>query len=606
MGDDWSRDLDVVEVPIDNRPLAYLGIFIFIVGAVFLGRILYLNLVFGNYYKIRSDFNSSKYERILAPRGSIFARDGKVLADNVATFSLILDAKEFVKNEELQQKTLQALEETLYFPRSEVLGLVKAAGDEDFVTPIVLSEDLTQEELVELKSLNFPTLVIENDFRRRYQNGSVFAPVVGYVGRVNAEDLKNNLGFSNRDFVGRAGMEAFYDKELRGKSGTVVKLTNAKGSTLLKSKMNEPQIGESLRLTIDSEFQEYFYARLAAGLRALGRDVGIGLAINPQNGEILAMVSLPSFNNNILSGSGYRSEKEQILNSEHKPLFNRLVGGLYSPGSTVKPLVGVASLREGVIDPNKEIFSPGYLDVPNPYDPENPTRYLDWRYQGNVNLASAIAQSSNVYFYTVAGGAFGVMGLGISKLRDWWEKFGLGKTTGIDMPAEESGFLPSPDWKLSKTKKPWLLGDTYNVAIGQGDLLLTPVQLLNYIAAIADGGKIYEPFLNLNASHPKVLTDLSYLKKEIDEVRVGMREAVTSPLGTAYKLNDLGFAIGAKTGSAQIKNNAAENAIFVGFAPFEKPQIAILVLIENSLEGSLNAVPVAKDVLNWYYWNRIK
>lgn len=609
MGDDWSSDLDVVEVPIDNRSLWYLGIVLFSVGAVFLGRVFYLNFLLSDAYRTRSEFNAHAYELTVAPRGLISDRSGRTLADNVGSFSLFLNAKEFLKGGALQEKTLQALENVLYLPRSEVLGLIQAASDEDFVRPVVLSEDLTQDQLVGLEGLNLASLAIESSFKRRYASGPVFAPILGYVGRTNSKDLKSAANLSSRDVVGRSGIEEFYDKELRGESGTIVKLKNAKGSTLLQSKMNEPRIGKSLRLTIDGEFQEYFYARLRDALRSLGRNVGVGMAMNPQNGEILAMVSLPSFDNNVLSVAGHRSEKEQVLNSEHKPLFNRFVSGLYTPGSTIKPLVGVAALHEKVIDPKKEIFSPGYLDVPNPYDPEHPTRFLDWRYQGNVDMSSAIAQSSNVYFYTVGGGALDVKGLGISKLEEWWQRFGLGKITGIDLPREESGFLPSPDWKERRTKKPWLLGDTYNVSIGQGDLLLTPIQLLNYITAFANGGKMYQPVVNLDAAHPNVLADLSSLKKEIDEVRKGMREAVTSPMGTAYKLNDLGFTIGAKTGSAQVKNNAQENALFVGFAPFDPSphgrQIAILVLIENSLEGSLNAVPVAKDVLNWYYWNRI-
>lgn len=258
------------------------------------------------------------------------------------------------------------------------------------------------------------------------------------------------------------------------------------------------------------------------------------------------------------------------------------------------------------------------MDFPNPYNASETTRYLDWRYQGNVNLASAIAQSSDVYFYLVGGGSppeisppeilnggGTVKGLGISRLIDWWEKFNLGKPTGVDLPGEGDGFLPSPDWKEAKTKKPWLLGDTYNVSIGQGDLLLTPIQLLSYTDAIANGGKIYEPVLNLDSRHPSTTADLSAFQPEIKEVQKGMVEGVTSPLGTAHSLADLGFSVGAKTGSAQVMNNAQENAWFVGYTPTDNPQIAILVLVENSKEGSLNAVPIAKDILNWYYWNRI-
>lgn len=233
-------------------------------------------------------------------------------------------------------------------------------------------------------------------------------------------------------------------------------------------------------------------------------------------------------------------------------------------------------------------------------------------------MASALAQSSDVYFYIVGGGSpamstpplndqsdYGISGLGISRLHNWWQTFALGKTTGIDLPNEGAGFLPTPDWKQSKLGTPWLLGDTYNVSIGQGDLLLTPLQLLDYIDAIANGGTIWRPFLNASST-PQAIADLTGLLPQIQEVRQGMRETVTSPLGTAYTMDDLPFPVCAKTGSAQVQDNTQENALFVGYAPCDHPQIAVLILIENSLQGSLNAVPIAKQVMNWYYQNRIQ
>jgi penicillin-binding protein 2 len=316
---------------------------------------------------------------------------------------------------------------------------------------------------------------------------------------------------------------------------------------------------------------------------------------------------------------GLADEKRAVLTSPTRPLFNRALGGLYSPGSTIKPLVGVAALKEGVISSDQKIFSPGYIDIPNPYFPDQPTRYEDWRYQGWVNLAAAIAQSSDVYFYLVGGGSpvpshatptldgqGGIHGLGIARLNAWWQKFNLGSLTNIDLPGEAKGLLPNADEKGKSGNRPWLLGDTYNVSIGQGNLLLTPVQLISYIGAIANTGKVFRPFLAKTYVQPQVLQDLTDLAPQIKEVQQGMLQAVQSSQGTAFTLKDLPFSVGAKTGSAQIKNNAQENAFFVGYAPADTPQIAILVLIENSKEGSLNAVPIAKDVLNWYYTHRLK
>ena len=327
--------------------------------------------------------------------------------------------------------------------------------------------------------------------------------------------------------------------------------------------------------------------------------------MDPRTGEVLAYLNFPAYDNDVFNSGGRSEERQKILSDPNRPLFNRAISGLYSPGSTIKPLVGLAAVQEGVISAERTIFSPGYLDVPNPYDPEKPTRFVDWRYQGNVDLSAALAQSSNVYFYEVGGGFGDIRGLGINRLREWWQRFGFGKSTGIDLFGEEEGFLPTPEWKERVSGDPWLLGDTYNVSIGQGDLLVTPIQLLNYAAALANGGVFRKPAL-VRGKVPEVIGDISKYEGAFLEVRRGMRETVTSPLGTAKLLDDLPIAVAAKTGSAQTKNKAEENAFFIGFAPYEEPEIAILVLVENAKEGSLNAVPIAKDVFRWYAEHRIQ
>lgn len=618
LGEEWSRDLDVVEVPLGNGPFVYLGIFAALTGLIFFGRILYLSVLRGEYYAARAEANVLELSRLSAPRGIIYARDGSVLAENKATFWAILNQKEFLSRKDLEEETLSTIERVLFAPRSEVWRLIAESVEGDLVRPVVLSSDLSQGQLVELQGANLPTIEIRQNFNRVYGSGRIFSSVIGYIGRVGPDDLKGNSGLSGEDFMGRGGVESYYDNSLRGTIGLVERKRDARGVVLEEKQKSEPASGEALRLTVDPGLQEYFFYRLESGLAALGRRVGVGLAFDPRNGEVLALVNLPGFDSNLFVSQGRNDEKLAALNSKDKPLFNRAVGGAYSPGSTIKPLVAVAALKEGVVNLTRKIFSAGYIDIPNPYKPDEFTRYEDWRYQGSVSLRAAIAQSSNVYFYAVGGGlpkdvappevlsgGDYIGGLGISRLHDWWQKFLLGKRTGIDLPGEVEGLLPTPQWKEEQTGTPWLLGDTYNVSIGQGDLLVTPLQLLGYISAIANGGRIWGPHVNMELE-PKPLADLSGFASEIKEVKAGMREAVTSPMGTAYLLHDLGFSIGAKTGTVQVRGGAQENAIFVGFAPFEKPEIAILILVENAVEGSLNTVPIAKDVLNWYYWNRIR
>ncbi|MEK7137958.1 MAG: penicillin-binding transpeptidase domain-containing protein, partial [Patescibacteria group bacterium] len=473
--------------------------------------------------------------------------------------------------------------------------------------------------LIKLETLNLPTIQISNGFARVYEDGKVFAPILGYTGVVSESDLEEFPELGGGDFVGKTGLEVFYENNLRGKPGVSIKIRDAKGNIIEEKEEVKPEIGEELKLTVNAGLQKYFYNRLQSGLSDLGRTVGLGLAIDPRDGRVLAMVNIPSYDNNIFSSPARKDEVVELLTSTSRPLFNRVVGGLYAPGSTIKPLHAVAALEEGVVEPSRQVFSPGFLNIANPYNPDQPSKFLDWQFQGWVDMYNALAQSSNVYFYTVGGGAPArsvgetvyegskISGLGIKKLNEWWSRFGLGEVLGIDLYGEKEGVLPTPEAREEETGRAWLLGDTYNVSIGQGDLLVTPLQLLSYIGAVANGGIVYRPFLALDHNQPKVVKDLGEAKDSILEVQKGMELAVKSPKGTARTLQDLPFYVAGKTGSAQVMNKAQENAFFVGYAGMDKenPEIAVLVLVENSRQGSLNAVPIAKDVLHWYYLNKM-
>jgi penicillin-binding protein 2 len=604
LADEWSGDYDVQEVPLDEKPLYQVGIFILLLATVVLGRIFFLNWSNGAFYVDRAEANLGKYERVAAARGVITDRYGTVLAENKAVFSGYLDIREFLRNEDIQNPTLKGMREVLGISAEDAWNLIRSKNLEKSIEPLILKVDLSQRELVALKELDLPTLLVREGFRRDYPDGRMFSSVLGYIGLPTAKDLEKRPELSGEDFIGKAGVEAYYEDDLRGIPGLKVKLRDARGQELDEHERSAPESGKTLQLTLDADLQRYFYDRMSAALTALDRTGGIGMAMNPKTGEVLALVNFPVYDNNIFTLSGFGEERLSLLRDTTRPLFDRAISGVYSPGSTIKPLVGVAALAERIIEPERTIFSPGYLDIPNPYQPDKPTRFVDWRFQGEVDLGAALAQSSNVYFYEVGGGASGIAGLGITRLRQWWQKFGLEEPTGIDMPGEATGFLPSPEWKERRFGRPWLLGDTYNVSIGQGDLQVTPIALLNYISAIANGGVFHRPVVNGSAER-KILRDLSRYSYEIKEVQKGMLQAVEAKMGTAHTMNDLPFRVGGKTGSAQINNNANENAFFVGYAPYENPEIAILVMVEDAKQGSLNAVPIAKDVLNWYHGHRI-
>ncbi len=581
------------------RARVFWGIFIVavLIAVAAASRLVVLGVAGHARYAELASTNSNAENPIIAPRGIITDRFGKPFVENQPVFSVFLNIGTMIKDGE-ENQVLDVAEKSLNLNRDEIVSKISEVNLEE-TNDILLVKDINRDQVIAVEGLNLKSLHVENDYKRLYTGGAAFSHVVGFVG----QNSKDNL------IKGRTGLEAYYDDALRGEDGARITPRNAKGQAQDSQVIKPPVTGRTLTTTIDSEFQKYFYSRMLSGLQSLGRTSGVGLAIDPNSGGVLSLLSFPSFDPNNVAAS---------ISNSNNPLFDRAVSGSYNPGSTIKPLVGVAALKESVVSTDRKVFSPGFLLVPNPYDSSSPGKYLDWRYQGYINLSSAIAQSSNVYFYLMGGGSpmtsspllndpldYGLSGLGINRLYNWWETFGLGKATGIDMPGEVPGFLPTPDWKQQRLGTPWLLGDTYNVSIGQGDLLLNPIQLLDYIAAIGNGGKIYKPFLN-NTNQISISEDLSNLYPEIKEVQKGMREAVTSNLGTAHTMNDLSFQVCAKTGSAQVQNNASENALFVGYAPCDNPKIAILVLIEHSKEGSLNAVPIAKDVLAWYYEHRIK
>jgi penicillin-binding protein 2 len=619
LNDDWGHDLDMVEVPLGTRPVVILGAVIAGIALIILGRVIYLNWTGGAYYAARAIDNADQAQATPAPRGIIYDAEGDPLVQNEAVFDAVLDAHLFISDPSLQSSTLAEAQSILGVPSSTVWSLLDQSEAQDFSTPVELVQDINQSELVNLQALGASsTIKIQSDFERYYPNGPIFSSVVGYVGRVSQADLTDNAKLTADDFVGKMGIEEEYDTALQGTPGVDIKFTDAYGKVLGEEQQSASTIGGSVNLTIDGGLQTEMYDSIAQELAALGRQVGVGLAINPQTGAVLGLVNLPGFDNNAFENPASSSaEIQNYLTSPDKPLFDRVVSGQYQPGSTIKPLDGVAALKEGVITPDRQLYSPGYLMVPNPYNATSPTRYADWEPHGYINLASALAQSSDVYFYIVGGGSpeyttpplndpadYGIKGLGAAKLYDWWMTFGLGKPTGIDLPSEAAGFLPTPAWWSTVSTRPWSLGDTYNVSIGQGSLAVTPIQLLSYIDAIANGGTIYKPFLNASDT-PVVSENLTYLLPQIEQVQQGMLAAVADPRGTAYTMDGLPAQACAKTGSAQVQNNQEENALFVGYFPCTNPKIALLLLIENSKQGSLNAVPIAKNIFDWYYNNRM-
>ncbi len=587
-----------LELPISGRVFILVGAVSLLLSLIVFFRVAFLNVGRAAFYERRSEANVNREVPLPAHRGLITDRSGTLLVKNAETFSIFLSAAELIKNRPLLNEALLKISEVLSIPTEELYKTLEE-GDFETKTSVALVRNIPTEEAISVRGLDLEGVLVENDFRREYILGSAFSHVLGYTG----------LEEEGSAIVGKTGLEASYDSELRGKDGAYIYYRDALGQVLDEGAASEPVAGKNLQTTLDAELQQYMYERLKQGLRDLGVKGAVGMAIDPNNSEVLAMASFPGYDNNVFVTPGMSAERTALINDKTKPLFNRAIMGAYNPGSTIKTLMALAALREGVISPERHIYSAGYIEVPNPYFPDQPSRFLDWRPQGYVNVRSALAKSSNVYFYEVGGGYSApgeeaIVGLGIKRLKEYWKKFQFGTPTGIDIGGEHPGFLPDPEEKEKRTGDIWRLGDTYNVSIGQGDFLVSPIQLLNFTGSIANGGKIYQPHLRRQEGPAKLLFDYSSWTSELKEVRAGMEEAVSQDYGTAYKLSTLPIKVAAKTGSAQIQNNTKTNAFFVGYAPADNPQLAVLVLVEDALEGSLNAIPIAKDIFEWWYLNR--
>ena len=587
--------------------LSFFGILFFVFA---LGLVLFLNTVFGNELKLSAQHNAIATIPIIADRGLIFDRFDKSLVYNHEVFDLVFFPNylpiEKDKREEVLNKIYQNPEIKSLFSEENLIE------DLNFLEPVVLKSNLTREEAIQFESYfaGYPAVQVVRQNLRQYQSSVAFSHVFGYTGRVSKEDIEKNPNYQNFSKIGKNGLEAFYEDYLRGQDGEIKILRNAAMKILRQSIDKEPQRGNNLKLTIDAELQEYSYNRLAKQIKNMGKERGGAVLVtNPQTGEILTLVSYPGYDINLFSKGIDPKEFASLTNSPAKPLFNRVLSGLYNPGSTIKPIMAIAALQEKIIDPFEKIETHGYITIPNPYFPDKPSIFVDWRNNGYVDMQDAIARSSNVYFYIIGGGYEKYQGLGIQRIKEYLEKFNFNQITGIDLPGEKIGNIPD-----EKSKKPWRIGDTYNVSIGQGDLTTTPIRLINSLNALVNGGKILKPYIVsaifdnnqriIFENHPEVVKENFLDPENLKIVKEGMRKTVTSPLGTAYMLNDLPFSVGGKSGSAQTAGNTKINALFFAFAPVENPKISLLVLIEDVPEGSLNAIPVAKDILLWYYKNR--
>lgn len=430
---------------------------------------------------------------------------------------------------------------------------------------------------------------------RSYPYGESTAHIVGYVSYPKRD--QNDYWFQEST-KGLAGIELVLDERLRGENGIEIKETSAIGETVSGSIVHIPQKGEEIHLSLDADLQKTLYEAIKERATNGSFVGGSGVVMDAHTGEIHALVSYPSFNAELVSSGDDSDTISTYLADDSAPFLNRAVSGLYTPGSVVKPFVALAALEEDVITPEKSILSTGSLTVPNPYDPEKPTVFRDWKAHGWTDMREAIAVSSDVYFYEIGGGFEDQEGLGIGVIDSYMRKFGFGAPTNIALSGEEVGVVPNPDWKARMFNgERWFLGNTYHTAIGQYGFQTTPLQLARATAALVNGGYLVTPTLEKNKSGSRLRIDLN--EEHVRVVREGMRLAVTE--GTAQALNVPGVEVAGKTGTAEVGvQKEFINSLIVGFLPYENPRFVFVVVMERADAGTLSGAPlVMNNVLNW-------
>lgn len=543
-----------------------------------------------------------------ADRGLIIDRSGQVVAQNDRRLALMINPQTLPRT--------AAERETVYAVLREKIALTNE--ERDFIEenrsespePFPIRTSLSQEEslLAFEWFADVPGVQIDELPTRRYADVASLGHLLGYVGTVSQADLDNGFAFNQR--VGKTGVERQYNELLTGTPGKLHAEVNALGETIryVSDALSAPPIaGQTLRLTLDLKLQEAVATALQNELERRRQKYGdlpklgaSAVVLDPRDGSVLAMVSLPDYPSNTFAQGISQESYTALTSNPGNPLLNRAIQGAYAPGSTLKPLVAAAGLQEGLITANTSVVTPEAITIGS-------FRFPDWKYHGQTNTRQAIAESNNIFFYALGGGweEGGINGLGIERLNRYLRQFGLGGKTGIDLPGEQPGLVPSEAWKEEEIGEPWYIGNTYQTAIGQGYLNATPLQMALGTAVIANGGTLWQPRVVGGSINPTTNQEQSFAPvktagdfvspRHLQTVREGMREAVE--YGSARLLNQLSVTSAGKTGTAQFGNQGLTHAWYTGFAPFENPEIAFAVVIEGGGESFYSSVPVAEEIL---------
>jgi penicillin-binding protein 2 len=598
-----EKEEAVIETPFKRKGVKFIWFLVVLAMFVLAGRVFYLDFVRGAFYSEISKGNRVREIVIKAPRGKIFDKFGKILAQNTPSVDAIVIPSDLPESLAEKQKIAVILAEILNLDKKEIEELIESQ-DKNSLKPVLIKENITNDQalIISEKTSGLGGVVLEKTAIRNYEESVIFSAIIGYDGKINKKELEENPDYLMTDYIGKSGLEKIYESVLRGHHGARQVEVDSLGNVKKNLGIINPQAGNDLVLNIDEGLQKRIFDSLSSVLEKSGTKTAAAVAIDPRNGGVLAMVSLPAFDNSLFARGISSEEYQSIISNKDLPLFNRVTSGEYPPGSTLKPAVAVAALSEGTINGGTSLNCSGGISIGS-------WHFGDWKtHGGGIDVKKAIAESCDVFFYAVGGGYGNIPGLGMDRMKKYETLFGFGIVTGIDMPNESNGLIPDENWKQEKIKEKWYIGDSYHAAIGQGYVTATPLQLANYTAAIANGGTLYSPRVvgkikKMDGTEEMIWSPVirkNFVSWDVlDVVRQGMRQTVES--GTAQSLNSLPIAVAGKTGTAQFGTEDKTHAWFISFAPYDDPEIAMAVLVEGGGEGHSSAVPVTRDVLDWYF-----
>jgi len=599
-----DADLDFLK-----RRIVFAGLIIIFFAAIIFARLWFLQIYKGEEYRERADNNRVRMREVAAPRGNVFDIKNRKMVTNRPSFNVVLVREDSNDIDQLLKKLAAALDLDI----SKLWEKLRDASGKPRHIPVRLMVDVDWQTLAYVENHNqeFPGIRIETIPARVYHYENLAAHVIGNLGEISKKELaeRDSAIYTGGDLIGKRGLERIREIDLRGEKGSSSSEVNARGFEQQLLKNTEPLPGNDIQLTIDAELQ-----KVAEDLMDAGDKAGAVVAMEVKTGRMLVVASNPVLPLNQFVGGISHKNWNALLDNEKHPLINKVVQAMYPPASTYKMITAMAGLSTGVIDKDTVFYCPGYYTF-------GKRRYHCWKRGGHgaVNLKRAISESCDVYFYQVG------LRVGVNKLAEFANKFGLGHKSGIEMEHEKSGLTPTKEWKKNKYGKKWQEGETLSVAIGQGFNLVTPLQICLMTATIANGGKQFLPQIiekitdpdgkTLEQFKPVVVNELKGDDRFLPLIQDGMEEVIQGKRGTARNVRIKGLTIGGKTGTAQVVRlkqykhlkeedipyKFRDHAWFTCYAPAEDPEIAVTVLVEHGLHGGSGAGPVARAILEAYF-----